>query len=154
VGQERRRSRGHRPVYRLAPAVVAASLALAGLLVPVAGHAPGWPVGHDALALIGLLALARFALAAAAWDTANGFALQGASRDLAIGVAVEAALILALAVRALAGSTTDLRAMAPRAPGSTSGATPLRRSPLLAFLLVVVAETGASRSTTPTPTSS
>ena len=76
----------------LAPAIVAASLALAWLLVPIAGRAPDWPVGHDALVLLGLLALARFALAAAAWDTGNGFALQGASRDLAIGVAVEAVL--------------------------------------------------------------
>ena len=39
-------------------------------------------LGNDALVLVGLLALARFALAAAAWDTGNGFALMGAARDL------------------------------------------------------------------------
>ena len=133
---------GTGPVYRLAPAIVAAALALAGLLVPIAGHAPGWPVGHDAFALVGLLALARFALAAATWDTANGFGLQGASRELAISVAVEAALVVALACGALAASTTDLRAMAAASAGLHVWSNPAQTLALLAFLLVVVAETG------------
>jgi formate hydrogenlyase subunit 4 len=133
---------GTGPVYRLAPAIVAGAIALAGLLVPIAGHAPDWPVGHDALVLLGLLALGRFAIAAATWDTANGFALQGASRDLAISVAVEAALVLALACAALAGSTTDLRGMAAAGAGAHVWSNPAQALALLAFLLVVVAETG------------
>ena len=59
---------------------------------------PNLGVGQDLLALAGLLALGRFALAAAAWDTANGFALMGASRDLTLSVFVEAGLILAVTV--------------------------------------------------------
>jgi formate hydrogenlyase subunit 4 len=133
---------GTGPVYRFAPAIVAATVALAGLLVPIAGHAPDWPVGHDALVLLGLLALGRLALAAATWDTANGFALQGASRDLAISVAVEAALVLALACAALAASTTDLRGMAAAGAGVHVWSNPAQALALLAFLLVVVAETG------------
>jgi formate hydrogenlyase subunit 4 len=133
---------GTGPVYRFAPAVVAASIALAGLLVPIAGRAPDWPVGHDAIVLLGLLALARFAIALATWDTGNGFALMGASRDLAIGVAVEAALILALACAALAGSTTDLRGMAAAGAGAHVWSNPAQALALLAFLFVVVAETG------------
>ena len=133
---------GTGPVYRLAPAIVAAATALAALLIPVAGHAPGWPVGHDAFALVGLLALARFALVAATWDTANGFGLQGASRDLAISVAVEAALVLALAAAAIAASTTDLRAMAHASAGVHVWSNPAQTLALIAFLLVVVAETG------------
>jgi formate hydrogenlyase subunit 4 len=129
-------------VYRFAPAIVAAVLALAGLLVPIAGHAPAWPVGHDALVLLGLLALARFALAAAAWDTGNGFALQGSSRDLAVSVAVEAALVLAIACAALAGSTTDLRGMAAAGAGAGVWSNPAQTLALLAFALVIVAETG------------
>jgi formate hydrogenlyase subunit 4 len=133
---------GTGPVYRLAPAVVAAALALSGLLIPVAGHAPDWPVGHDAFVLIGLLALARFTLAAATWDTGNGFGLQGASRELAISVAVEAALVLALASAAFAGSTTDLRGMAVAGAGAHPWGNPAQTLALLAFLLVVIAETG------------
>jgi formate hydrogenlyase subunit 4 len=133
---------GSGPIYRSVPAIVATALALAGLLVPIAGHAPDWPVGHDALVLIGLLALARFATALAAWDTGSGFALQGASRDLAIGISVEAALVLALACAALAGSTTDVRGMARASAGSHVWTNPAQALALLAFLLVVVAETG------------
>ena len=46
---------GATPVYRLAPAIVAASAGAAVLLVPAAEVAPDWGVGHDALALAGLL---------------------------------------------------------------------------------------------------
>jgi formate hydrogenlyase subunit 4 len=133
---------GTGPVYRAAPAVVAASVALACLLVPVSGHAPGWPVGHDAFAIFGLLALARFAIAAAAWDTGSGFALQGASRDLAIGVALEALLVLTLASAAIAASTSDLRGMAQANAGLHVWNDPAQALTLIAFLLVVVAETG------------
>jgi formate hydrogenlyase subunit 4 len=133
---------GTGPIYRSAPAIVAASLLLACLLVPIAGHAPAWPVGHDAFVLLGLLALARFAVAAAAWDTGSGFALQGASRDLAISVSVEGALVLALAAAALAGSSTDLRSMAVATSGAHVWSNPAQTLALIAFLLVVVAETG------------
>ena len=71
-------------LYRLAPPVVVACLAVALLLVPIGGRSPAWPAGHDALLLVGLLALARFALAAASWDTGSGFSLMGASRDLTL----------------------------------------------------------------------
>ena len=118
---------GTTPVYRLAPAVVAASAAAAVLLVPAAELAPNWGLGHDALALAGVLALARFALAAAAWDVANGFSLMGASRDLAISVFAEATLILSLAVAALVAGTTDLRGMVEATAGGASGRAP--RSP-------------------------
>jgi formate hydrogenlyase subunit 4 len=133
---------GTGPIYRSAPAVVAASLVLACLLVPIAGRAPDWPVGHDALVLLGFLALARFAVAAAAWDTGSGFALQGASRDLAIGVAAEAVFILTLATAAVAGSTTDLRGMAFATAGGHVWSNPAQTLALLAFLLVILAETG------------
>ena len=99
---------GSGAVYRWAPAVAAASVAAAVLLVPVAARAPRLGVGRDMLLLLGLLALARFAIAAAAWDVANGFSLMGASRDLTIAVSTEATLVLALAVASLVAGTTSL----------------------------------------------
>jgi formate hydrogenlyase subunit 4 len=133
---------GSGPVYRAAPSVVAGAVVLACLLVPVAGHAPDWPVGHDALVLFGLLALARFATALSAWDTGSGFALQGASRELAIGIAVEALLVLTLASAAIAASTSDLRGMARASAGLHVWDDPAQALTLVAFLLVIVAETG------------
>jgi formate hydrogenlyase subunit 4 len=129
-------------VYRLAPAVAAASVAVAVLLVPVASDAPDLGVGRDALVLAGLLALARFAVAASSWEVANGFALMGASRDLTIAVFVEAALVLALAVAALVSGTTDLVLMIAGTAGSAAWSSPALALGALAFALVVVAETG------------
>jgi formate hydrogenlyase subunit 4 len=129
-------------VYRLAPSVAAGSVAVAVLLVPVASDAPDLGVGRDALVLAGLLALARFAVAASSWEVANGFALMGASRDLTIAVFVEAALVLALAVAALVSSTTDLVQMIAGTAGSAAWSGPALALGALAFALVVVAETG------------
>ena len=133
---------GTSAVYRLAPAVVAASLVAAVLLVPAAERAPNWGVGHDALALAGFLALARFALAASAWDVANGFSLMGASRDLTLSVFVEATLILSLAVAALVAATTDLTGIIAGTAGTAVWSSPALGLGAVAFALVVVAETG------------
>jgi formate hydrogenlyase subunit 4 len=129
-------------VYRVAPALVAASLVAAVLVVPAAGAAPDWGLGHDALVLGGLLALARFAAASAAWDVDNGFSLMGASRDLALSVFVEATLVLSLAVTALVAHTTDLRGMVAGTAGTHVWASPALALGALAFALVAVAEIG------------
>jgi formate hydrogenlyase subunit 4 len=129
-------------VYRLAPAMAAGSIAVAVLLVPVASGSPDLGVGRDALVLAGLLALARFALAASAWETANGFALMGASRDLTIAVFVEAALVLTLAVAALVAGSTDLVRMIAGTAGTAAWSDPALALAAVAFALVVVAETG------------
>jgi formate hydrogenlyase subunit 4 len=129
-------------VYRLAPAVVAASLGAAVLLVPVCGLGPNWGLGHDALALAGLLALARFAVAAASWDVGNGFSLMGASRDLAISVFVEATLVASLALAALVAGTTDLRGIVDGTAGLDAWSSPALALGGVAFALVVIAETG------------
>jgi formate hydrogenlyase subunit 4 len=133
---------GTTAVYRLAPALTAAAVGTAVLLVPVARRAPDWGVGHDLLALAGLLALARFAVAVASWDVANGFSLMGASRDLTIAVFLEATMILALAVAALAAGTTDLRGVVAGTAGTDVWANPALALGALAFALVIVAETG------------
>jgi formate hydrogenlyase subunit 4 len=127
---------------RFAAPVAAAAIATAVLLVPVADRTPHWGVGHDALALVGLLALARFALAAGAWDTRNGFALQGVARDLTLTVAVDAVLVLSLAVAALGAGTTDLRGMVAGTAGAEPWSSPALALGGAAFLLVVLAETG------------
>jgi formate hydrogenlyase subunit 4 len=129
-------------VYRLAPSVVGASLFAAVLVIPVAETAPSFGIGHDALVLIGLLALARFAVAASSWDVANGFSLMGASRDLTLSVFVEATLVLSLAVAALVAGTTDLRGIIGMTAGTHAWTDPALALGAVAFALVVVAETG------------
>jgi formate hydrogenlyase subunit 4 len=129
-------------VYRLAPSVTAASLVLAILLVPVAAHAPALGVGRDVLALLGVLALGRFAVASASWDTGSGFALMGASRDLTIAVFTDATFVLAVAVAALVAHTTNLASMIAGTAGTAVWSNPALGLAAAAFALVVVAETG------------
>ena len=133
---------GSGPVYRAAPAVAAASLTAAVLLVPVATRAPALGVGRDMLVLLGLLALARFAVTAAAWDVSNGFSLMGASRDLTIAVSVEATLVLTLGVAALVAGTTSLTGMIAGTAGTDVWSNPALALGAVAFALVIVAETG------------
>ena len=133
---------GTTAVYRLAPPVVVACLLTALAIVPVAGGAGGWGLDHDALVLTGLLALARFAIAAAAWDSAGAFALMGAARELMLAVFGEALLVLALLLAALPAQSTDLVAMGDAAAGTAIWAAPAHWCGALAFALVILVETG------------
>ncbi len=129
-------------IYRLAPPLVAACLLAALLIVPVAGRAGGFGLGNDALVLVGVLALARFALAAASWDTGNGFALMASARELMLSVFGEALLVLALLVAALPAHSTNLLAMSTAAAGGHIWSGPAHWCGAIAFLLVILLETG------------
>jgi formate hydrogenlyase subunit 4 len=129
-------------VYRLAPAVAATATAAVVLVVPVAADAPRLGLGHDALAILGLIAVARFALATASWDVANGFSLMGASRDLTLSVFVEATLVVAIAVAALVAGTTDLAGMIAGTAGGHVWTSPALALAAVSAALVAVAETG------------
>lgn len=129
-------------IYRLAPCLVAAATALALLIVPIAGQGPNWSLGNDALVLVGLLALGRFALAASSWDTGSGFSLMASGRDLTFAVFGEALLLLTLLVAAYSARSTDLVAMSAAAGGSSPWGEPAHWCAAAAFALVVLVETG------------
>lgn len=129
-------------VYRLAPCIVAAATAMVLPLLPIAGLSPDWSLGNDALVLVGLLALARFGLAASSWDSGSGFALMGSSRELTLSVVAEALLVLAIVLAALPAASTDLVSMAAAASGSAAWSEPARWCAAAAFGLVVLVETG------------
>ena len=129
-------------IYELAPPLVAGSLVLALVMLPVGGRSPGWPVGHDALVLVGLLALGRFAITLAAWDTGGGFGLMGASRDLTFAVPVEAVLLLVVVVVSLPVGSTSLLALSGAAARSQVWGEPAHWAAMLAFVLVGLAEVG------------
>jgi formate hydrogenlyase subunit 4 len=104
---------------------------------------PLWPVpGSDVLLLVGLLVLARFAVTLSAWDTANGFALMGASRELTFSVFIEPLLLLTMLVAAISAGGTDLAMLS----GATAGGERWTHAPAwlaaAAFVLVMLAETG------------
>jgi len=112
------------------------------LLLPVGSSGASWGLGHDALVLVGLLALARFAIAAAAWDTGSGFALMGAARDLTFAVFVEGLLVLVIVLLALPAASTDLVTISAVAADGGPWREPVRWAAMAALALVVLAETG------------
>jgi len=132
----------HSIVYELAPLVVAGAALLALLLLPIGSHGASWGLGHDAIVLVGLLALARFAIAAAAWDTGSAFALMGAGRDLTFAVFVEALFVLVIVLLALPAASTDLVTMSAVAADGDPWREPVRWAAVAAMALVVIAETG------------
>jgi formate hydrogenlyase subunit 4 len=94
------------------------------------------------LGLVGILALGRFALAAAALDTGSPFGGMGSSREMTIAALAEPALMLGLFTSALAAGSLDLGAVVRAAlvPGAL-----FRPSDILALaglFVVLIAETG------------
>jgi formate hydrogenlyase subunit 4 len=129
-------------VYVLAPAAVGVAGLAALLVVPVSSAAPSLGLGHDALVVVGLLALARFAIALSAWETGSGFGLMSAGRDLTFAVAGEALLALVLLLATLPVGSTDLRAMWAGAAGTAIWSQPAHWCGLFGMALVVLLETG------------
>ena len=130
-------------VFSWAPAIYAGALATAALLVPLLWMpAPlsGW---GDAITFVGLLALARFALALAALDTGSAFGGMGASREVAVAALAEPALLLGLFAVALRTGGTDLSAMSAWVAAHGSAAiAPGQILAGLALAVAVIAETG------------
>lgn len=129
-------------VYELAPPVVAGATLLALPLLPVGSQGASWGLGHDAIVLVGLLALARFAITVTAWDTGSGFALMGAARDLTFAVFVEGLFILVIALLALPAASTDLVTISATAADGEVWREPVHWAAVAALALVVLAETG------------
>ena len=131
------------PVARYAPAFVLGAILTTVLLVPWATARTPLPGWGDLLVLVGLFALARFALALAALDSGSAFGGMGSSRDVAISALAEPGLVLALAGAAIAANSTDLGTISSF--GIARGMGLLNPAHLLAasaFAIVLVAETG------------
>ena len=129
-------------IYDVAVPLAVAATFLALLLVPVGSVAPDWGLGNDALVVFGLLAVGRFALAAAAWDTGSGFELMGAARELTFAVFVEGLFLIALALLAFPAHSTDLLAISDAAAGGDAWREPAQWAAAIGLGLVVLAETG------------
>ncbi len=124
-------------LYRWAPYVYfGAYLVALGLVPTIMARSPLGGAG-DAIVLVALFVLARFALALAALDTASNFGGMGTSRELAFASLIEPALIIALFALALPAGSTSLEALV-----GTGGVTMGRALAFAALFIVAIAETG------------
>ncbi|HTR58705.1 MAG TPA: NADH-quinone oxidoreductase subunit H [Casimicrobiaceae bacterium] len=96
------------PVFRITPYVVFSAMALAAAIVP--SIATDLPFAHaaDAIALVGLFALARVFIALAAMDLGTAFGSIGARREMFVGFLAEPALLMVLFTASLISGATLL----------------------------------------------
>ena len=96
------------PLFRAAPYLIFGSLALAAAIVPTVGTDLPLNAAADAIALVGLLALARTFVALAGMDIGTAFGSLGARREMMIGFLAEPALLMVLFTASLISGSTSL----------------------------------------------
>ncbi|HEY0178598.1 MAG TPA: NADH-quinone oxidoreductase subunit H [Dokdonella sp.] len=128
------------PVFRAAPYVVFASLALASGIIPQLSTDLPLAGAADALALVGLFSLARVALALAAMDVGTAFGMLGARREMLVGFLAEPALLMVLFSGSLIVQSTSLATIADALAHRTFAIYPSLAFAGVAFTMVSLAE--------------
>ena len=96
------------PLFRAAPYVVFGCTALACAIVPTLSTALPLAPAADAIALVGLFALARVFVSLAAMDVGTSFGGLGARREMLIGFLAEPALLMVMFSASLISKSTSL----------------------------------------------
>src|SRR5436305_5934534 len=96
------------PVFRLAPYIVFGAMCCAAAIVPSLATDLPFASAADAIALVGLFALARVFIALAAMDVGTAFGSLGARREMFIGFLAEPALLMVLFTPSLISGSTLL----------------------------------------------
>ena len=100
------------PLFRVAPYLIFGSLCAAAAIVPTLGTDLPLNAAADAIALVGLLALARIFIALAGMDVGTAFGTLGARREMLVGFLAEPALLMVLFTASLISNSTSLAAIA------------------------------------------
>jgi formate hydrogenlyase subunit 4 len=129
-------------IYVAGPRVYFASALAATTLVPVLVAMAPLEGAGGIIALVGILALGRFALATAALDTGSPFGGMGGSREMTIAALAEPALMLGLFTSALAAGSLDLGAIVRSVLEATVVLGPSDIFALAGLFVVLIAETG------------
>jgi formate hydrogenlyase subunit 4 len=99
---------GASTMFRITPYIVFGAMVCAAAIVP--SLATDLPFGRaaDAIALVGLFALARVFIALAAMDIGTSFGSLGARREMFVGFLAEPALLMVLFTASLISGSTSL----------------------------------------------
>jgi formate hydrogenlyase subunit 4 len=95
-------------LFRTAPYLIFGCLALAAAIVPTLATDLPLNAAADAIALVGLLALARLFIALAGMDVGTAFGSMGARREMMVGFLAEPALLMVLFTASLISQSTSL----------------------------------------------
>ncbi|MFY9314950.1 MAG: NADH-quinone oxidoreductase subunit H [Burkholderiales bacterium] len=103
---------GASPLFRVAPYLIFGCLCASAAIVPTLGTDLPLNAAADAIALVGLLALARLFIALAGMDVGTAFGTLGARREMLVGFLAEPALLMVLFTASLISNSTSLATIA------------------------------------------
>jgi len=98
-------------LYRFAPYVVFGCMLLASSIIPTLSTDLPLSPAADAIALVGLFALARVFISLAAMDVGTAFGSLGARREMLVGFLAEPALLMVLFCASMITGSTSLTTM-------------------------------------------
>jgi len=127
-------------LFRVAPYLVFAAVWVAAALVPVFATGLIFSWTADILAIVALLATARFALALAGMDVGTSFGGLGSSREMMVSSLAEPAMLMIVFTIALLAGTTQLSAIADYMATQPVGLRISLAFALVAMIIVSVAE--------------
>jgi formate hydrogenlyase subunit 4 len=129
-------------LFRVTPYLIFAATWVAAALVPTfaAGLMYSWTA--DLIALIAVLASARFFLALAGMDVGTSFGGIGSSREVMIASLAEPAMLLIVFIVALVAGSTQLSTIAAFMASSEVGLRVSLGLALIALMMVPIAENG------------
>jgi len=96
------------PLYRFAPYLVFSCMLLASAIIPTLSTDLPLSPAADAIALVGLFALARVFISLAAMDVGTAFGTLGARREMLVGFLAEPALLMVLFCASMITGSTSL----------------------------------------------
>jgi formate hydrogenlyase subunit 4 len=127
-------------LFRVAPYVIFAATWVAAALVPTFATGLVFSWTADLIAIIALLASARFLLALAGMDTGTSFGGIGSSREVMISSLAEPAMLLVIFTLALVAGSTQLSTMAAFMGSPEVGLRVSLGLALIALIIVAIAE--------------
>jgi formate hydrogenlyase subunit 4 len=128
------------PLFRMAPYMVLGCVTLACAIVPTLSTDLPLSPAADAIALVGLLALARVFIALAAMDVGTAFGSMGARREMLVGFLAEPALLMVLFCASLITQSTLLTSMVDNMVHRELAIYPSLAFAGVAFVMVSLAE--------------
>jgi formate hydrogenlyase subunit 4 len=128
------------PLFRIAPYLVFGCMALASAIVPTLSTDLPLSPAADAIALVGLFALARVFISLAAMDVGTAFGSLGARREMLIGFLAEPALLMVFFSASLISKSTSLTTIVETLAGKDLAIYPSLAVAGVAFVMVSLAE--------------
>ena len=128
------------PIFRITPYVVFGAMCCAAAIVPSLATTLPFASAADAIALVGLFALARVFIALAAMDIGTSFGSLGARREMFIGFLAEPALLMVLFTASLISGSTSLATIVDTLAHRELGIYPSLAFAGVAFTMVSLAE--------------